>query len=257
MAGPIKRRISSIMTSESKLACPPIIEVLIGIDIHPRDDLDADDLEKLSKTVEAGYPKKENFVTNELFFQLNPDGADLSKHHKNNGFLLKTEDEKQIVRITPENFSFSRLAPYVDGVHLISEFKTIWGAYCEMVKPVNIMRLGLRYINKFNLPLDEIDDNLKIRPIIGSGKNPLFLGGAMARYLITSPTFGSNAIVNVILDVNPEDSTQISITLDIDVFQENIEYYSLEALEAILNNLRMFKNEIFFANIPNAKELFK
>ena len=66
------------------------------------------------------------------------------------------------------------------------------------------------------------------------------------------------AVVNTNFKLNKIDNTKININFDIEV-NYNISEAVLneEKLKNYLFEMRDFKNKIFFANIPNAEEVFK
>ena len=50
---------------------------------------------------------------------------------------------------------------------------------------------------------------------------------------------------------------KISCIFEIDVHDLNEHGIDYEAIKDVLNRLRELKNNIFYANLPNAKEMFK
>src|SRR5580658_11275403 len=71
------------------------------------------------------------------------------------GIQLKSADERQIATFHPAGFTFSRLKPYEDWEHLRDEAFRLWRIHQDVAKPHKVERIGLRYINRIEMPAGE------------------------------------------------------------------------------------------------------
>ena len=53
-----------------------------------------------------------------------------------------------IAQFNKDAFVFSRLNPYEDWERFSGEALRLWGIYCELLKPSEVRRVGLRFINR-------------------------------------------------------------------------------------------------------------
>lgn len=89
--------------------------------------------------------------------------------------LYHSSDQKQFFRLTPEGFTFVRLNPYENRKSFISEARRIWEMCWPGLKSVG--RVGLRYINRLDLPLPVRDfkDYLRTVPEISPDMPSIFV----------------------------------------------------------------------------------
>jgi uncharacterized protein (TIGR04255 family) len=120
--------------------------------------------------------------------------------------------------------------------------------------------VGLRYINKFDIPLfpqalRDFNEYLTAAPIVPEGL-PQGVNSFLTRVVIHDPEIDAAAIITQAFEqiIDPK---FIPIILDIDAFKQKDRIGEEEAWQA-LEELRHFKNKIFFSSITEkAKELFK
>ncbi len=118
----------------------------------------------------------------------------------------------------------------------------------------------MRSINKFDIPLFpqpmlDFNEYLTAAPIVPEGL-PQGVNSFLTRVVIHDPGSDATAIITQAFEqiVDPK---FLPIILDIDVFQQK-EVISEEVAWQALEELRHFKNKIFFASITEkAKELFR
>lgn len=65
-------------------------------------------------------------------------------------------DEKQLVQIRPQGYSFNRLAPYGGFDEYLPEIERAWRLFVDIVMPLQVKLIRLRYINRFLLPMHGI-----------------------------------------------------------------------------------------------------
>ena len=57
-------------------------------------------------------------------------------------------DEKQLVQVRAQGFSFNRLAPYTSLDDYLPEIERTWHLFVGLASPVQIRVVQLRYINR-------------------------------------------------------------------------------------------------------------
>lgn len=138
-----------------KLGNSPVVEVVLDIDCDLPPDFDLASSEDRFKTAfQSGYPKlrKQIIATHHLEMKAGPPthaSAELgvSAHQH------VSEDEKQIVQVRREGFSFNRLAPYSGLDACLLEIERAWRLFVDWALPIQIRLIRLRYVNLLHLPI--------------------------------------------------------------------------------------------------------
>lgn len=172
------------------------------------------------------------------------------------GLRYQSIDKKHIGQFNRDGFVFSRLEPYVDWSQLLGEGLKLWNLFCDLARPTEINRIGLRFINRITLPHGElkVDDYIQQAPVAPQGLELPFIG-YLHQHLLAVP--GHPYAVNVIQTIQPPQQNQgIGLILDIDVFTQGIDV-KLEELTHRLDEMRWLKDKVFFGSITDkAKEMF-
>ncbi len=233
----------------------PIIQALIDIQVKSDAWVDLATLSAPLAEIRTDYPTCTPVFTGNATIQLVPSGTskfDVSQiGYSHNG----RSDHKYVFQARQEGLTVSRLAPYETWEKLRDEFLRIWRWYAGVVKPKEIMRLAVRYTNRFDFPLPfrDFKEYLSTTPEIGTGL-PAELGGFVMQLQIPQPDLPGMIIVNEAL-VPPAREGVGSVLVDIDVFQtEKIPYNFSERLE-LLHDL---ENKFFEGSITDkARELIR
>lgn len=176
------------------------------------------------------------------------------------GLRFQSTDEKHIAQFNRDGFVFSRLEPYKDWRQLSSEGLKLWEVFKELAHPIEIHRIGLRFINRIFLPPGELrfEDYIQPAPISPAGMNLPFY-----RFIHhdTLAVPGHPYAVNVIRTIqSPEESggPGVALILDIDVSTSQVFGLDEALLAQRLNEMRWLKNKIFSGSISHkTKELFQ
>ena len=100
--------------------------------------------------------------------------------HLVSGLQFLSADERQIVQIRPEGYSFNRLAPYGSLDEYLPDIEWSWGRFRELTRPVQIRGIGLRYINRMLLPMDggqiDLPAYLNVTPLVPDRETLEFVG---------------------------------------------------------------------------------
>jgi uncharacterized protein (TIGR04255 family) len=176
------------------------------------------------------------------------------------GVRFRSSDEKHIAQFNRDGFVFSRLEPYLTWEELESEGKRLWNIYKDFAQPVEIQRLGLRFINRIKLPPGELLFENYIQPAPSSPHGlELPFHGFMHKDTLGVP--GHPYAINVIRTIqqlNGGVDGGVALILDIDVFTTQGFDLDNTVLQRRLLEMRWLKNKVFFGSITaKALEMFR
>lgn len=141
------------MTEYQILRKAPITEALIDIRVKLTPDLDVRKIDSIYESIKNEYPLKQEQKISQVHVEQKP-GEDIVKSLiKISGYRYISSDEKRIVQVRLDGFTFSRLHPYTTWEDLRSEAYRLWLLYKEITSPELIIRVALRYINNLNIPM--------------------------------------------------------------------------------------------------------
>lgn len=163
------------------------------------------------------------------------------------GLKLHSNDNLHISQFNKGAFVFSRLNPYSDWGKFSQEALRLWAIYCELLKPTEVRRIGLRFINRIAIKQEtvELSDYYKYPPELLKELNWPLVGYLHHDVMRIPETPYSVNLIKTIQNVPGE----IGLILDIDVFmQSQFKYDEFRIIEC-LEEMRWAKNKIFFNSI--------
>ena len=132
--------------TKHQLLKAPIIEAVLDIDcdLPPAFDLAA--LETSSRErFRDQYPKLRKLFMQEHTIQAKPDALPtMSVRHATQSLQFLHEDERQLVQVRAQGFSFNRLAPYTSLDSYLPEIERTWRLFVSIAAPVQIRTVRLR-----------------------------------------------------------------------------------------------------------------
>lgn len=246
------------MTGFPTLLKAPITEAVLDIRVKIREGMQVEHLNSIYDAVSGQYPEKKERHKWEGILEFKKGASPLSATAEAiDGYMFYSADQKQILQTRLDGFTFSRLKPYETWEHFRDEAHRLWHIYRDTVSP-EITRVALRYINKIEIPLpiNDFSEYLTAAPSVPTDL-PQGVSSFLTRLVIHEPAIDASAILTQALEqiVNPE---ILPIILDIDVFRQKSEGISEEDAWKTFEQLRHFKNKIFFKSItPKAEVLFQ
>ena len=157
------------------------------------------------------------------------------------------EDEKQLVQVRVQGFSFNRLAPYTRFDDYLPEIERAWTLYVSLVHPVQVRQIRLRYINRILLPMIEgrvdLDHFFTVAPRLPE-EDKLTLLGFLNQHVAVETATGNQ--VNMVLTAQSLEGNRLPIIFDNGV--SNSDPCEPDDRPHILGNiqaLRALKNRIF------------
>lgn len=167
------------------------------------------------------------------------------------GYRYENDDHKYVANFQKTRFIISRLAPYKNWERFREEAKKIWEIYVKEAKPIKSVRVATRFVNvlKIPLPIEDFADYFTTPPVIPE-ELPQGLSSYLSRFVFAHEDGQYSAAVTQSLEKIEKhpDGDFAPIIFDIDVsFNQQIEVNDI--IWEHLDNLRNFKNRIFFSSL--------
>jgi uncharacterized protein (TIGR04255 family) len=236
-------------TSPRVLRQPPIVEAVLDLDCDLPAGFDLRALEDGARRVFGdGYPTLQHLIVQEhQIAEHEGDAPTLASRREIVALRLLAPDEKQIVQVRQQGFSFNRLAPYTTLDDYLPEIERTWHLYSGLANPLKVRTVRLRYINRICLPSQKgkvrIEEYLKVgSPIL----TPMGLkfGGFLNQHVGVEADTGIEA--TVVLATQPAEEGIQPIILDITVAKANSrEGNEWQGIETHIVSLRRLKNRLF------------
>jgi uncharacterized protein (TIGR04255 family) len=233
---------------------PPIVEAVI--EIRTADGISLKQCAQVADELSEEFPNRTEIVEVEAQL-MTGSGSDAMAHQQTGiGFRLVSEKSRRVLAITTKHFAAGRLEPYANWESFSTDARRLWGVYAK-VSDSPITRIGVRYVNRIEIPKPEFDvrDYLRTFPEISAGISQAVTGYFMQLQL-PQLDIGATAVLHEALVSPPEAGGRCSIILDIDLSKEFANSSEDDAW-AELDVLRDRKNEIFEGCITDeARALF-
>jgi uncharacterized protein (TIGR04255 family) len=235
------------MATPRRLDSPPISEALVDFRAafpYPKEDFDA-----LAKEVSAEYPvvKLKSLTRAELKIEagklLPPTTMDLGFQ----GVMLFDAAEARAVQFRPDGFTFNCVKEYIGGDALIAEALRLWTLFTSRMTTSLVTRVAMRYTNQLRLPFqigDDLQRFLVATPVVPEGSPQ-----QISEYLSRVVAHDDVTTVVTIQRLTPQLDGHPLVVLDIDAFRHGEFSTSPASLQAILEELRLVKNNTFFSLI--------
>lgn len=245
-----------------RLAHAPIAEAVIEMRTRAEIPWEESEIRHRLVPLLSDYPKIESQREFEHEMQIGP-GQDMVQRHRDlgwRGLRCESVDHVHIAQFNRDGFVFSRLRPYDRWDQFHGEAIRLWNIHRDLAQPVGIQRLGLRFINRIELPSDgpRPDDYLHMPAEVLKGI-PLSRAGFFHRDMLGVP--GHPYVVTIVRTVQPiqdAGSKRFALLLDIDVFTTEPFEIREDLLMQRLAEMRWLKNKAFFGSITEqALESFR
>ncbi len=228
----------------------PITEATIFIQVTLPLGVDLKQLRSFHHGLEQRFPlvKDREIVTARVQMHKGAAPEMTSEGPAPDGLLMTSDDEALVVQARLDGFSLNKLAPYSKWDVLREQAKDLWSRYVSIARPIAVKRLAVRYINRIELqPGVDFKESIRTVPEIAPGV-PQGLPEYFMRLVIPHET-GATAIVTE-ASLPSTAGTPPAMLFDIDVFRlTEIPASDFEAIWPILEELRAYKNVIFFNSI--------
>ncbi len=236
----------------------PIQEALLDIQVQLPPEAAALDLKAYGQGLEERFPNRDERVQVVQRVQLLGEQQQIPPTKSIEGYLFISREAGKIVQARRDGFTFNKLRPYSKWDDFSAEARELWLRYVEFAHPVLVRRLGLRYINRIEIPdnLRDLGEICLLFPSVPDG-----VPGAWFEFFQRFASLredGYLSIVTLAIDA-PAAPARAAIILDIDIVRPlPAGTPDTDELWRHFDKMRTLKNEIFDASLPpRAKALFR
>jgi len=238
-----------------KLRNAPIVEAVLDIDCDTPPGVELATLEEPAHDrFRDHYPKLRKQFFHELEIEANSEAlSSLSARHAIQALQFLTDDEKQLVQVRAQGYSFNRLAPYSSLDDYLPEIERTWRVYVEVAAPIKTRVVRLRYINRILLPMDggkvELDDFLRSGPRLVDEETLAFTGFLIRQNAVEKETHHQ---VSLTLTSRSPEGDRLPVILDITAAHPLEDSHgNWEAIFKTVESLRRLKNRIFLDTLTD------
>ena len=240
-------------TEARQLKSAPITEAIISYKVS-RTDSDKGILKSIAEEIKGEFPEYEWIY-----------GFDSAINGQSSGSVrgvrCKNEKDNIVVQIKFDGLTINKLEPYHSWESLYEKALPIWKIYCEKMDFEELLRINVRYINKFYIPIEddvELSVYIKNPPQYIEGL-PVHISSYLTRLTIHDEKKAISA--NMVQAFKPSEQEDQGCVMLIDndcwkdIGKKNVD--DKELLEGF-STLRELKNNIFFGTLTEkTMELFK
>jgi len=246
--------------SEQPYKRPPITEAVI--DIRFSEDLPAAELEKVSRDFASVYANRETVknVVAQIGVPPNLEAAPTTQFNQHIGYRLASTDVTELLVLWPATLIVSQLAPYPGWGAFFSRFERDWTRWKKAVGYRKIVRVGVRYINRIDVPVppegyieesEYLNIYAKYPDIIGNVAGYFVQFRAPLNDIECDLVVNSGGVPSPLLN-------HMSIMFDQDIIMERICPQNDDDIYTLLKKIHEKKNGVFEASVTDrARELFQ
>lgn len=224
----------------------PIAEAVIDIQVKASSDATLITLEDFCETEKQKYPERRNLREATAELRLTPGTEPSSSATQvQTGYMCLNAAKVEIIQAKLNGFTFSRLSPYESWDVFETEGRRLWTTYRELIRPTEITRVAVRYVNRIDIPLPikDFKDYFRTIPEV-SNDLPQGLSGFFMQLHVPMEDVGCMLLLNEAL-IPPAKEGVVSVALDIDLFRTQSIPQSEEELWRLFSVLHDRKNEVF------------
>ena len=242
------------------LARAPIVEAVIQVHARPGVPWEEADIVARLKPNLAEFQEfaSQSNVRHQVTIGAAQPAKVLEKNLGWHGLSCKTK--AQSVQFNRDGFIFSQLQPYPNWDQFFGDAMRLWKIYLNEAQPKEMQRIGLRFINRIQLPPKETNFEKYIQPYPEPPFNlelPFSNFFHSVRLVVPGYPYGINIIRTIHQSQDPK-SDGIGLIVDIDAFTNQPFEVKDGVLEERLAELRWLKNRTFFGSITSdSLKLFK
>lgn len=234
----------------------PITEVVCEFRFELENAFDQKAVDLFFSAIKEKFPKKKKGQRHEMKVEVNPKGQSFNKTVEEFDQFL-SEDEKTRIQLDKGRLSIHKLKPYGSWKEFYPLINLIFNTYIENVNIKSIQRIGLRYINNFEIPLSPIDieQYFNLRPALG-GKLPQDLTLFMVGTIFVFENGRDNMKVQF-LNRPAADLNKTAFVLDMDYFLLKSGSISVGEANKWIENAHKNVEDVFEAALTDkTKQLF-
>jgi uncharacterized protein (TIGR04255 family) len=196
---------------------PPIVEAVCEFRFQPEHPWDITIPGLVFEKIQKDFPNRE--TRKEFAIGISPTAEGVQQQVITaDRIRFLSQDGKEMVQVGPDLLAVNRLRPYISWEAFKPVIEKGFKAYTDSAKPKGIQRIGLRYINRIEIPGERIrlEDYFEFYPYIGD-KLPQEVGP-----FITGIQIGYEQLRDMLkvllVSVITSDPQKIGVSLDLDYF---------------------------------------
>lgn len=230
------------------LSRAPIVEGVIQLNVKPPPKANLDRLVDFKGALKEAYPVQKDVRMMHAEIQVK-DAEVAQRIISSNvlGYRLERAQPPYVVIARLDGLSVSKLPPYETWEKLIEEAKPLWKKYLELYSPEAVTRVATRYINRIELPLENLDFEhyLAAPPRLPKGI-PEVLSNFLVKTIVEDEELGASISISQVLEAPIAEKNRVPILIDIDVYKTvDLSTQSDECWQ-LLDKMRDLKNRAFF-----------
>jgi uncharacterized protein (TIGR04255 family) len=238
----------------------PIVEGVVQFHVKPSSKANLERLAEYKTALKETYPVQKDIRLMHAEIQMK--GTEVAQRVISSnvlGYRLERTQPAFVVIARLDSLAVSKLAPYETWEKLIEEARPLWKKYLELQAPEAITRVATRYINRIELPIENLDFEhyLAISPRLPKGI-PEVLSNFLVKTIVEDEDSGASISISQVLEAPIAEKNRVPVLIDIDVYKtvdfspDSDEYWQL------LDKMRDLKNRAFFGCLTEkALEGFK
>lgn len=242
-----------------KYAKPPVIEAVCEFRLPPSTQWDLTIPGLVYERVREEFPHKEQRVIQNIEVTEKPDAGGIQhKITAENRAWFLTEDRNTFIQVGTRALAVNRLSPYPTWEEFRPAIEKAVSVLREVVEVSGFQRIGLRYINRIEIPSPsvELDDYFAFRLVLGEGLPQLmqgFICGAVLPFLN-----GRDLCKVELTNAVPESQLSTAFLLDLDYYLARPEDVSAEGVLAWVEEAHRAVEDAFEDCISDRlRELFE
>ncbi|MGH8060005.1 MAG: TIGR04255 family protein [Candidatus Entotheonellia bacterium] len=208
---------------------PPLIEAVCEFRFEPGEPWDLAIPGLLYERLRETFPKRRQARALETTMLAGPDAIQQQMTQVDRLQMLR-EDETALVQVSPHLLSVNHLKPYPSWAGFISLIREALEVYRTTAKPKGLQRIGLRYINRIEMPGKRLDLEyyFDFYPFVGTRLPEDFGNFLVAIHLLFQER---RDILRLQLSDTPADQPDVSaFTLDLDYFLAQTDKVNFESV---------------------------
>jgi len=238
-----------------RLPTPPIIEAIVSLNCQVPEKPDVERILPIARDRFAvDFPNTDRLTEAEATFTIPPSGEhDAKVQGRPGGFrLLDARPPSQVLHLDQRSFTFNKLKPYDSLDAYLETIAEGWHFYRKHFEPKIIDRIGLRYVNRIELPLQD-----NVRAPLGEyfTSMPRLEEDPAGRVMGVFQTLRFQCVntgffTQVAFATEDPKGGKLPILLDIESFaQSPREPDAFEAFHDTIEALRSLKNKYFYSSL--------
>lgn len=236
-----------------RLARAPIVEAVIYWRARPQSAFDSNTLDKILAERLPQYSTREPLHQMKLMAMVSEkDDSSVVQHKRGwEGIRLKSSDGRYVVQFKRDGLVFSRTQNYDHWEPFLAAAKEAWQVYFDIAAPVEVQRLGVRFINQIPAATAENLAGFLREPPTCPSNLPLKEFVYQSTFDVPGHPFGIR-VIKVMQPPMPDVQQSSGLFLDIDVFAAKAIPNEPRALDDALGQMRWLKNKVFFTLLTEA-----